>query len=112
MALEQKELITTSGSSIFAAFERVSMNDHITATFAASAGAETLERCSPVVYNDATGYYGAWIAPDPTTILLDGEFTGGTFGLTIDGIVIANTVLAWDATAALVEATILSQQVL
>lgn len=108
MALEQKELVQTSGSDIFPVFEKVSMNDHITAIFAASAGAETLSRTAPVGYNDATGYYGAWVAPDPTTILLDGGFTGGTFGLTVDGIVIANTVLAWDATAALVAATILS----
>lgn len=108
MALKQQELVQTSGSDIFPIFEKVSMNDHFTAIFAASAGEETLERCAPVGYNDSTEFYGAWVAPDPTTILLDGAFTGGTFGLTVDGIVIANTVLAWDATEALVAATILS----
>ncbi len=109
MALKQRELVTNSSSDIFAEYPQVSLNDHITAIFGTSAGAETLGRCQAVGYNDTTGYYGAWIAPDPTVLEIDIDgSTGGTWGLTIDSIVIANTVLAHNASAALVASTILA----
>ena len=107
MALEQEELVTRSGSNIFADFPQVSMNDHITAIFGASAGAETLVRCAPVGYNDTTGFYGAWIAPDPATLVVDlTSATAGTFTVTADGVVTGN--IAFDATAAAVEAALLA----
>lgn len=107
MALEQKELVQTSSGDVFATYPQVSMNDQITAVFGTSAGAETLTYCNPVGYNESTGYYGAWVAPDPTVLEVDTDgATGGTWGITIDGIVIANTVFAYNATAALVATTI------
>lgn len=110
MALEQKELVTQGSSDAFAEYPQVSMNDQITAVFGASAGEETLSYCAPVGYNESTGYYGAWTAPDPTVLVVDTDgATGGTWGLTIDDIVIANDTFAEDAAAALVEATILAE---
>jgi len=109
MALSQPELVTYSADDIFAEYEQVSMHKRIIAIFGTSAGAETLSRCEPVGYNSTTGYYGAWVAPDPASLEVDtGGATGGTWGLTVDGIAIANTVLAYNATAAVVEATILA----
>ena len=109
MALEQKELVSNSAADIFAVYPQVSMNDTITSTFGTNAAADNLARCTPVGFNDTTGYWGEWLAADPTilTVDIDGS-TGGTWGLTVDGIVIANTVLDDAATAALVQSTILA----
>lgn len=107
MATKQTPLVLASGSDIFAKFERVSMNDHITAIFGASAGAETLARCTPVGYNDSTGFYGAWVAADPTVLEVDtGGATGGTFTITVDGITTAT--IAFDATEEATEAALMA----
>jgi hypothetical protein len=109
MALEQKDLVEYTSADIFAEYPQVSMHERIVAEFGTAAGADLLARCTPVGFNSTTGYYGEWLAADPTilTVDIDGS-TGGTWGLTVDGIVIANTVFAHNATAALVEATILA----
>ena len=108
MALEPKTTPTTSAADIFGNPEQVEMSQQKTWKFAQAGADKELAKCTPVGFNDVTGEAVEWIAPDPTTILLDGGFTGGTFGLTVDGIAIAKTVLAWNATAALVESTILA----
>lgn len=106
MALSQPELATYSGSDIFADYEQVSMHERIVAVFGTSAGAETLSRCEPVGYNSTTGYYGMWVAPDPASIEIDTDgATGGTWSMTVDGTTTGN--LAYNATAAVVEATLL-----
>jgi len=110
MALNQTELITESSTEVFPNQAQVSMNDQITAVFGTSAGEETLGYCQAVGYNETTGYYAQWMAPDPTVLEVDtGGATGGTWGLTIDGIAIANSTFANDASAALVAATILAE---
>ena len=109
MALEQKALVDFGADDSFAVLTKTSMNDTVTSTYGTDSGAELLARSTPVGYNDTTGYWGQWLAADPAilTVDIDGS-TGGTWGLTVDGIVIANTVLADDATAALVQSTILA----
>jgi hypothetical protein len=109
MALEQKALVEFGSANAFAELTKTSMNDTVTSTYGTNAAADLLARSTPVGYNDTIGYWGEWLAADPAilTVDIDGS-TGGTWGLTVDGIVIANTVLADDATAALVQSTILA----
>jgi hypothetical protein len=79
----------------------------ITVQFGTNASNLEMAKCYPVGYNSTTGLYAPWMAPDPTVLTVDtGGATGGTWGLTVNGIVIANTTLAYNATAALVAATI------
>lgn len=106
MALEQKELVTNSGSDVFAEYKRVSMHERIVAIMGTSAGAETLATCTPVGYNSTTEYFGAWVAPDPASIEIDtGGATGGTWFITVDGT--STGTFAYNATAAVVTATLL-----
>lgn len=57
----------------------------------------------PMGFNKITNQWGPWTAPDPSVIVVDiNDRTGGTWGLTVDDLVIANTVIAWNATAAVV----------
>jgi hypothetical protein len=110
MALDKKELVTTSSADIFAVYPQVSMNDQITAIFGISTGAETLNYCAPVGFNATTEYYGAWMAPDPTVLEIDtGGAAGGTWGITYNGVELDNTTFAEDASASLVQATLASR---
>jgi hypothetical protein len=107
MALEERELVQTSASDIFANFEQVSMHDRIIPVFGTSAGAEELATCAPVGYNDTTDKYGAWVAPDPTVLVVTlTSATAGTFTVTVDGITTGT--IAYNATAADVKAAILA----
>jgi hypothetical protein len=106
MATKQVELAQYSGSDIFAKFPQVSMNDHITAIFGASAGAEVLGRCTPVGFNKTTGFYGKWMAPAPASIVIDtDDADGGVFVITVDGVSSGN--IAWNATAESIRTTLL-----
>jgi hypothetical protein len=102
MALEQTELATYSADDIFAVFPQVSMNDHVTSIFGASAGAETLARCAPVGFNSTTGYYGAWVAPVPTVLHIEADGA-----ITVDGTATAAVDVSAD-TPAIVEAKLLA----
>jgi len=85
MALVPKTLTSTGGS--FPNQSRVSMNDHITAVFGSVAADATLTYCTPAGYNESTGFYGAWVAPDPASVEIDtGGATGGTFFITVNGV--------------------------
>ena len=107
MALQPNLTVPAEGSAdAFAVHKKCEMTQQKTWQFAAVASDETVPTCYPVGFNESTGNAVKWIAPDPTVALVNGGFTGGTWGLTINGIVIAKTVLAWNATAALVAATI------
>ena len=106
MALEPKTLVTYSDADIFAKYPQVSMNDHITAIFGSSAGAETLKRCAPVGFNSTTGFYTAWMKPDPVVATVDvKDSSEGDFKLVIDGVDTAN--FAYNATAEVVRTTLL-----
>lgn len=97
MALVPRELAVYGGS--FPNPSRVSMNDHITAKFAAGATADTLTYCTPVGFNASTSMYGPWLAPDPASVEVDtGGATGGTFFITVNGTSTGN--LAYNITAA------------
>ena len=110
MALEPKTTPTTSAEDIFPVPNQAEMTQQKTWVFAQAAANKELARCTPIGFNDVTDEAVEWIAPDPTVLEVDTDgATGGTWGLTINGIVIANTALAFDATAALVAATILAQ---
>ena len=101
MALEQKELVQTSAANVFAVYPQVSMNDQITGIFGTSAGAEELDYCTPVGYNESTGYYGAWVAPDPTVLVVTlTSAASGNWTVTANGVTTAN--IAYNATAAAV----------
>jgi len=108
MATQPHTTPTASADDVFAVHKKVEMLQQKTWKFAQASADATLATCTPVGFNETTGEADVWMAPDPTVLLVDGGFTGGTWGLTIDGIVIANTVLAFNATAALVAATILA----
>lgn len=107
MALNEKELVQTSGSDIFATHPAVSQNEHITAIFGPSAGAENVVRCTPVGFNQATDMYGVWVAPDATSMVvtLTGA-TAGTWTVTADGVTTGD--IEWDATVADVQSALLS----
>jgi hypothetical protein len=109
MALEQKALVEFGSANSFPVLTKTSMNDTVTSTYGTDSGAELLARSTPVGFNDTTGYWGQWLAADPAilTVDIDGS-TGGTWGVTVDGIIIANDVFADDVTAALVQSTILA----
>lgn len=110
MAIEKKALLNESAEDIFYVGENIVMTQQKTWKFAAVAADKTLVRGTPVGFNDSTEEAVEWMAPDPTVLEIDTDgATGGTFGITVDGIVIANTVLAYNATAALVAATILAE---
>jgi hypothetical protein len=106
MALEQKELMTETTGDQFSVYKKVSMHERITAVFGTSAGAETLATCSPVGYNSSTGWYGAWVAPDAASIVIDlTGATAGSWSMTVDGV--ATGSLAWNVTAESVRTTLL-----
>jgi hypothetical protein len=108
MANESTSLVTQGGDDTFANHKRVVLGplSPFPGIFGTNAAELLMAKAYPIGYNTNTEQYAPWMAPDPTTVLVDGGFTGGTWGITIDGIDIANTVLAWNATAALVAATI------
>lgn len=106
MATQIPEYKSNSATDIFANYKKVSMHERSVAVFGTSAGAETLETCTPVGFNTTTGYYGAWVAPDPANVVVDIKgSTGGTWYITVDGI--STGTFAYNATAALVKATLL-----
>lgn len=106
MALEPKELVNYSAENIFATYPQVSMNDQITAVFGVVSVETVLTYCTPVGYNEVTGFYGKWVAPDPTTLSVDtGGATGGTFTVTVNGQ--ATSAIAYNATTDTVEAELL-----
>ena len=107
MATEPTLTTPTEGSAnAFAVHKKVEMDQQKTWLFGSVSADETVPTCYPVGFNSTTGFAAKWMAPDPTVAVVDGGFTGGTWGLTVNGIAIAKTVLAWNATAALVAATI------
>lgn len=109
MAIQPDNKLNESAADIFYSGENVVMTQQKTWKFASVAADKVLAKATPIGFNDTTEEAVEWLAPDPTVLVLDTDgATGGTFGLTVDGIVIANTVLAFDATAALVASTLLS----
>lgn len=109
MATQADSLVNRSADDIFYVGENIVMTQQKTWKFAAVAADATLARGTPVGFNDDTEEAAEWMAPDPTILTVDTDgATGGTWGLTVNGIVIANTVIAYNATAALVAATILA----
>lgn len=106
MATQIPEYKSNSATDIFANYKKVSMHERSVAVFGTSAGAETLATCTPVGFNASTGYYGAWVAPDPASVVIDIDgSTGGNWYITVGGISTGN--FAHNATAALVKATLL-----
>lgn len=96
-----------SADDIFAVPKKVEMPQQKIWLFGAVAADETVPTAYPIGFNETTGNAAKWMAPDPTVLVVDlTSSTAGTWGITVDGIVIANTVLAFDATAELVAATI------
>jgi len=69
-----------------------------------SAGAASvLDVCYPMGFNSVTSKHTPWVAPDPSVLVVDiASRTGGTWGMTVNSLVIANTAIAWNATAAVV----------
>lgn len=83
--------------------KRISSKYDKNVTLDAADVAAVLDIGYPIGYNESTGNHGKWIAPDPSVFVVDiASRTGGTWGMTINTLVIANTVIAWNATAAVV----------
>jgi len=67
----------------------------------AASAASALAIGYPMAYNESTGKHAPWMAPDPTVFVVDiASRTGGTWGMTINSLVYANTIFAWNITAA------------
>lgn len=109
MTTQAKALnLSAADNSLMSPNKRIIANNTLNVLFGPTASADVeMAACYPVAFNTNTGKYAPWIAPDPSKIVVDiGTNSGGTWGLTINGVVIANTVFAYNATAALVQATI------
>lgn len=98
---------TSSSANAFAAYKQVEPDLIKTYIFGTVGTDAILAPGTPVGFNESTGYAGKWLAPDPTVLEVDtGGATGGTWGITYKGVVLANTTFAYNAAAALVQATI------
>ena len=72
-----------------------------------SAGAANLLAVGyPMGFNESTAKHTPWVAPDPSVLVVNmgatTPATAGTWGMTVNSLVIANTVFAYNATAAVV----------
>lgn len=98
--------LSAAANTLFVNNKRISPQYDINVTFTTNALEPELAVCYPVGYNKSVAKYAPWMAPDPTKIVVTLTGGTGTWGLTINGVVLANTTFAHDATAALVAATL------
>ena len=83
--------------------KRISSKYNQNITIGAAGAAVVLPEAYPIGFNTSTGKHAPWMAPDPSILTVDiNDRTGGTWGITVNSLVIANTAIAWNATAAVV----------
>ena len=83
--------------------KRIISEEDINVSIDSTDAAVLLDVGYPMGFNKTTNMWGPWMAPDATVFVVDiASRTGGTWGMTVDSLVIANTVIAWNATAAVV----------
>jgi hypothetical protein len=110
MAFEVTAMKTdAAANSLMNPNKRIIAKDTLNVQFGPTAAADVaMAVCYPVAFNKSTGKYAPWIAPDPTKIVvtLTGA-TEGTWGLTVNGVVIVpNTGFAYNVTAAVIKETL------
>jgi hypothetical protein len=98
--------LNASANTAFKTNKRIGSQYDIPATFG-TVGVDLteLEVCHPVGFNKTTGKHAPWMAPSPTTVVVDlSGVTAGTWILTVNGI--ASASFAYDVTAVAVTASL------
>jgi len=107
MANKSDSMAARSAENIFGKFPKIRSLFQLPFVFDTNAAGPTLGPGYPVGVNSSTGNYGAWMAPDPTVLVVSlVSSSAGTFTITVNGVVTAT--IAYDATAAEVEAALLT----
>lgn len=107
MATETKAMKTAAAAdTLLNPNKRIIAKNTQNVLFGPTSPAKEMAVCYPVAYNKSTGKFAPWMAPDPTVIVVTLTGGTGTWGLTVNGVTIANTTFAHNATAALVKETI------
>lgn len=108
MATQAQDMkAAAAANSLFSPNKRIIAKETLNVTFGPTSAADVaMAMCYPVAYNTSTGKYAPWIAPAASKIVVTLTGGTGTWGLTVNGVAIANTTFAHDATAALVKETI------
>ncbi len=107
MTLNREPKQNFSTEDILTPNQRIVSENDINVTFASTDSAAVLGVGYPVGYNESTGDHAPWMAPDASVLEVDiASRTGGTWGMTVNSLVIANTIFAWNATAAVVQETL------
>lgn len=111
MATVSKAMKTdAAANSLFKLNKRIVAKNTQQVLFGPTAGgAVEMAICYPVAYNKSTGKFAPWMAPAPSKIVVTLTGGTGTWGLTINGVALANTTFAHDVTAALAKETILQK---
>lgn len=72
-------------------------------TIGAAGATALLDVAYPMGFNKVTSKHTPWVKAVPSVLVVDiASRTGGTWGMTVNSLVIANTVFAWNVAAALV----------
>lgn len=98
--------LNASANTAFKTNKRIGSQYDIPVTFG-TVGVDLteLEVCHPVGFNKTTGKHAPWMAPSPTTVVVDlSGVTAGTWVLTVNGIDSAS--FAYNVTAAAVTASL------
>jgi len=102
--LNHRNQMNFSTDPILTTNKRIVSEKDLNVTFAAVNSAAVLGVGYPVGFNESTGNHAPWMAPDASILVVDiASRTGGTWGMTVNSLVIANTVFAWNVAAAVVQ---------
>lgn len=101
MSLDQRQTVTNAAeNTLFSPNQRLSSKMDINVTLDSASAATLYPVGYPIGFNNSTGKHAPWTAPDPSVLVVNtGGASGGTWGLTVNSLVIANTVIAYNATA-------------
>lgn len=103
MTLNRRAQSNFSTEDILTPNKRIVSENDINVTFAAGDSGAVLAVGYPVGYNESTGDHAPWMAPNASVLVVDiASRNAGTWGMTVNSLVIANDTFAWDVTAAVV----------
>lgn len=92
-----------AADSLLSPNARITSRRDLNVSIAAASAAAALAVGYPMGYNESVAKHAPWMAPDASVlvVVMDGS-TGGTWGMTVNSFVIANTVFAHNVSAAVV----------
>jgi len=107
MTYNNEPLVSRSAANtLYKNQKRISSKYNQNITIGSAGAAVLLPVCYPIGFNESTNKHTPWVAPDPSILTVDmgatTPATGGTWGMTVNSLVIANTVFAYNASAAVV----------